>query len=210
MVEIFTSHTFSSFYQVSRETILGLKKYENILINANKSMNLIGNSTIDNIWYRHILDSFQVIDYIDKNDKILVDVGSGAGFPGVVIAFAAKERKINLKVVLIEKSPKKAKFLEKTIDQLNLKIEVICKNIFHEKKTIGDVFVARAFKPLPIILQIMHDKCINFKKLIIFMGKSGNKELLQVSKSWDIEYKRRVSITSNESLILEINNLKKK
>ena len=210
MVEIFTSHTFSSFYQVSRETILGLKKYENILINANKSMNLIGNSTIDNIWYRHILDSFQVIDYIDKNDKILVDVGSGAGFPGVVIAFAAKERKINLKVVLIEKSPKKAKFLEKTIDQLNLKIEVICKNIFHEKKTIGDVFVARAFKPLPIILQLMHDKCINFKKLIIFMGKSGNKELLQVSKSWDIEYKRRVSITSNESLILEINNLKKK
>ena len=192
------------------KSMTSIKKYENILINANKSMNLIGNSTIDNIWYRHILDSFQVIDYIDKNDKILVDVGSGAGFPGVVIAFAAKERKINLKVVLIEKSPKKAKFLEKTIDQLNLKIEVICKNIFHEKKTIGDVFVARAFKPLPIILQLMHDKCINFKKLIIFMGKSGNKELLQVSKSWDIEYKRRVSITSNESLILEINNLKKK
>ena len=210
MCEFINKNTFSSFYQVSRETIAGLNEYENILINANKSMNLIGNSTINNIWHRHILDSFQVIDYIDKNDKILVDVGSGAGFPGIVIAFAAKERKIPLKVVLIEKSSKKAKFLENTISKLNLNIKVMCKNILDEKKTIGDVFVARAFKPLPIILQLMHDKCINFKKFIIFMGKSGNKELLQVSKSWNIEYKKRVSITSDESLILEINNLKKK
>ena len=104
--------TFSRFTQVSRETITSLKKYENLLIEANKSLNLVGNSTINEIWTRHFLDSVQVIDFIDKNDKTLVDLGSGAGFPGLVLAIASKDRKIPLKVKLIEKSPKKAKFLK--------------------------------------------------------------------------------------------------
>ena len=202
--------TFSRFYQVSRETITGLEKYENLLINANKSLNLIGKSTINKIWHRHIMDSFQVIDFIDKNDKMLIDIGSGAGIPGIVIAFAANERKIPLNIVLIEKSSKKVKFLENFIKKLNLNIKVMCKNILDEKKIIGDVFVARAFKPLPIILKLIHNKGLNFKKFIIFLGKTGNQELLQASKSWNIEYKQRVSVTSSDSIILEINNLKKK
>ena len=202
--------TFSRIYQVSRETISGLEKYERLLINANKSLNLIGKSTIDKIWHRHIMDSFQVIDLIDKNDKKLIDLGSGAGFPGIVIAFAAHEKKIPLDIVLVEKSLKKAKFLENFIRTLNLNIKVVCKNILEEKKIIADVFVARAFKPLPIILKLIHNKSLNFKKFIIFLGKTGNQELLQASKSWNIEYKQRVSVTSNDSLILEINKLKKK
>ena len=86
--------TFNRFARVSRETIISLKEYEELLIKANKSLNLIGKSTIDQIWNRHILDSFQVIDFIDKNDKSLIDIGSGAGFPGLVLAIAAKDRKI--------------------------------------------------------------------------------------------------------------------
>ena len=107
--------TFSSFFRVSRETIKLLNKYEKMLIEKNKEVNLIGDSTIKLIWNRHFLDSFQVIDFIDKNDKTIVDVGSGAGFPGLIIAIAAKERKMPLKVKLIEKSPKKSKFLESVI-----------------------------------------------------------------------------------------------
>ena len=84
--------TFNRFARVSRETIISLKEYEELLIKANKSLNLIGKSTIDQIWNRHILDSFQVIDFIDKNDKSLIDIGSGAGFPGLVLAIAAKDR----------------------------------------------------------------------------------------------------------------------
>ena len=101
--------TFTRITQVSRETITSLKKYEDILIRANKSLNLIGNSTIKDIWTRHFLDSVQVIDFIDKNSKTLVDLGSGAGFPGLVLAIALKDRKISLKIKLIEKSPKKIK-----------------------------------------------------------------------------------------------------
>ena len=203
--------TFTRITRVSRETITSLKKYEDILTKANKSQNLIGNSTINDIWTRHFLDSAQVIDFIDKNDKTLIDIGSGAGFPGLVLAITSKDRKIPLKIKLIEKSPKKTKFLKKLIDELQLDAEVINKNIFeYPKKLSEDVFVARAFKPLKIILPLIHNKAENWKKIFIFLGKTGKNELLQASKSWHIEYKQRVSVTSSDSIVIEINKLKKK
>ena len=203
--------TFSRFTQVSRETITSLKKYEDILIKANKTLNLIGNSTIKDIWTRHFLDSVQVIDFIDKNNKTLVDLGSGAGFPGLVLAIALKDRKIPLKIKLIEKSPKKVKFLKNLINELQLNVEVINQNILQEPiKFFDDVFIARAFKPLKIILQLIHNKAKNWKKIFIFLGKTGQNELLQASKSWDMKYKQRMSVTSSDSIIIELNTLKKK
>tara|TARA_B100000029_G_scaffold246693_1_gene243626 strand:+ start:887 stop:1522 length:636 start_codon:yes stop_codon:yes gene_type:complete len=203
--------TFCRFAQVSRETIISLKKYENDLIIANKTLNLVGKSTIDQIWIRHFLDSAQVVDFIDKNCKTLLDVGSGAGFPGLVLAIILKDRKIPLKVKLIEKSSKKTKFLKKIIDDLHLNVEVIDKNIFeYTKKLSEDVFVARAFKPLEIILELIHNQVENWKKFFVFLGKTGKTELLQASKIWDIEYKQRVSVTSGDSIVIEINRLKKK
>ena len=203
--------TFCRYTRVSRETIRSLIIYENILVKSNKSLNLIGKSTINQIWIRHFLDSYQVIDFIEENDKSLVDIGSGAGLPGIVIGIIAKYRKIPLKVKLIEKSPKKAKFLNEAIKELNLDIEVLNKNVLEEEiKLVDDVYTARAFKPLKIILQLIHKKAKNWKKIIIFIGKNGNSHLLQASKVWDIEYKQRVSITSNDSLVIEINRLSKK
>jgi len=203
--------TFSRFTQVSRETITSLKKYEDMLIEANKTLNLIGKSTINDIWNRHFLDSVQVIDFIDENDKMLVDLGSGAGFPGLVLAITLKDRKIPLKIKLIEKSPKKVNFLNEVINKLQLNVEVVQKNIIeHPIKFTEDVIVTRAFKPLKIILQLIHNKAKNWKKIFIFLGKTGQNELLRVSKNWDIEYKQRMSVTNSDSIIIEINNLKKK
>ena len=203
--------TFSRFTQVSRETITSLKKYENLLIKANQGLNLIGKSTIEQIWTRHFLDSVQVIDLIDENDKSLVDLGSGAGFPGLVLAIVSKDRKINLKIKLIEKSPKKANFLKKIITELKLNVQVFNLDIFEkENKFIEDVVVARAFKPLKIILELMHKKAKHFKKIFIFLGKTWQTELLQASKSWNIKYKQRMSVTSRDSVVIEINKLKKK
>ena len=211
MVKSIQMDTFGRFTQVSRETITSLKKYENLLVKANKSLNLVGNSTINQIWIRHFLDSVQAIDFVDKNDQNLADLGSGAGLPGLVLAIAAKDRKLTVKVKLIEKSPKKVKFLKDTVRALNLNVEVLQQNILDGKiKFFEDVFVARAFKPLKTILQLMHNKANNWKKIIIFLGKTGKNELLQASKSWDIEYKQRVSITSNDSTVIEINRLIKK
>ena len=203
--------TFSRFTQVSRETITSLVKYENYLIKSNKTLNLIGKSTINEIWLRHFLDSSQVIDFIDKNTSSLIDLGSGAGFPGLIIAILAKDRKIHLKVKLIEKSPKKASFLREIVNYLNLNVEVLNINaLTHAKKLEADLIVARAFKPLKIILQFLDKNTENWKKVFLFLGKTGQDELLQASKSWDIKYKQRMSVTSNDSVVIEINKLTKK
>ena len=203
--------TFNRYTRVSRETITSLTTYENMLIKANNEFNLIGNSTINEIWTRHFLDSVQVIDFIDKNDKSLADLGSGAGLPGLVVAIAAKDRKIPLRIKLIEKSPKKVKFLKEIIYELNLNVEVLNQNVLEQSvKLMEDVLVARAFKPLAIILELIHNKATNWKKIFILLGKTGEKELLQASKSWDIQYKQRMSVTSSDSIVIEINKLKKK
>ena len=203
--------TFSRLTQVSRETITSLKKYEDLLIKANKGLNLIGNSTINQIWIRHFLDSYQVIDFISKNEKSLMDLGSGGGFPGLVLAILSKDRKIPLKIKLIEKSPKKAEFLKEVISRLRLDTRVLNQNVFDLQNILKeDLIIARAFKPLKIILHFIHNKTKNWKKIFIFLGKTGKGELLQASKSWNIEYKQRVSVTSSDSSIIEINKLEKK
>ena len=203
--------TFSRIAQVSRETIISLEKYEKMLIEANKTLNLIGKSTISHIWNRHFLDSFQVIDFIGENEKSLIDIGSGAGFPGIILALVAKDRKIPLKITLVDKSPKKIIFLKKIISELNLNVQTLNKNILDEELKFKDeILVARAFKPLPIILKLIHNKAENWKKIFIFQGKTWKRELQEASKNWDIEYKQRRSVTSTDSFILQIENFKKK
>tara|TARA_B100001123_G_scaffold425656_1_gene538788 strand:- start:43 stop:678 length:636 start_codon:yes stop_codon:yes gene_type:complete len=203
--------TFIRLTRVSRETITSLIKYEKLLIDANKSLNLIGKSTINSIWDRHFLDSAQVIDFIGKNFKTLIDLGSGAGFPGLVIALLARDRKISLKVNLLEKSPRKAEFLNKLASNLNLNVKVTCEDISKNQYIfMEDVLVARAFKPLEVIFKLIHNRSKKWKKFFVFLGKTGKQELLQASKRWDIQYKQWVSVTNNDSIILEIDNLKKK
>ena len=203
--------TFSRFTQVSRETITSLKKYEKCLIESNKTLNLVGKSTINDVWIRHFLDSSQVIDFIDKNSKSVIDLGSGAGFPGLIVAILAKDRKIPIKVNLIEKSKKKALFLKRVINDLKLDAHVLNLNVFElTDKIQTDLIIARAFKPLKTILRLLDQKVENWKKIFLFLGKTGQNELLQASKIWDIRYKQRRSVTSRDSIVIEINRLKKK
>ena len=203
--------TFSRFTQVSRETITSLKKYEKCLIESNKTLNLVGKSTINDVWIRHFLDSSQVIDFIDKNSKSVIDIGSGAGFPGLIVAILAKDRKIPIKVKLIEKSKKKALFLKRVINELKLDTYVLNLNVFElTDKIQTDLIIARAFKPLKTILRLLDQKVENWKKIFLFLGKTGQNELLQASKIWDIRYKQRRSVTSRDSIVIEINRLKKK
>ena len=106
---------------------------------------------------------------------------------------------------------KKTKFLREIIKKLDLDTDVINKNILKDPMEFhDDIFVARAFKPLEIILELIHNKAKNWKKIFIYLGKTGKNELLQASKRWDIEYKQRDSITSNDSIVIEVIKLKKK
>ena len=201
--------TFYSNLQVSRETIYSLKKYEELLIKHNNGLNLVGKSTINEIWIRHFLDSAQVIDLIDKNINSCIDIGSGAGFPGLVLALLLKDKKFKVNFKILEKSPKKCNFLKLVSSELGLNTEIICQDLNNIKKMNCDFAIARAFKPLPEIFKIIHRK-INFNaKLVLFLGAKQSGLLDEASKNWNMEYKKRKSITSSDSLIIEVNKLEK-
>lgn len=209
MGELSQIDTFCSNVQVSRETISSLKKYEDLLIKYNSGLNLVGKSTINEIWSRHFLDSAQVIDLIDKNINSCIDIGSGAGFPGLVLALLLKHKKSQVNFKILEKSPKKCNFLKLVSSELGLDTEIICQDIKNIKKINCDFAIARAFKPLPEIFEIIHSK-INFSaKLVLFLGAKQNGLLDETSKKWNMEYKQRKSITSSDSLIIEVNKLER-
>ena len=196
---------------VSRGTLKELEDYSKSIILKNKTINLISKTTEKSIKNRHIADSAQTIDFIDKNDiKICTDLGSGAGLPGIVLGILMKPKKPIFKLIFYEKSYHKSIFLEEMTKKFNLNSEIHRKNIFDERNLITDVIISRAFKPLPIIFQIAENNFKNFKYIILFLGKSGKKILNDALKSWKFDYEEKKSLTSEESMIVKISNLRKK
>ena len=201
----------SSNLDVSRETLKDLEEYSNSIILKNKTINLISKSTEKSIKQRHIDDSAQTIEFIDKKDiKVCTDLGSGAGLPGIVLGILMKRKKPVFKVIFYEKSYHKSIFLREMSKKFNLNSEIYQKNIFDERNLKTDVIVSRAFKPLPIIFQIAKNNFKNFKYIILFLGRSGKKILDDALKLWDFDYEEKKSLTSQESTIVKISNLKKK
>ena len=195
---------------VSRETLVKLDEYSKDIILKNKEINLISKSTESSIKSRHIADSMQTIDFIDKNDiKTCTDLGSGAGLPGIVLGIIMSSKKPTFKVIFYEKSYHKSNFLREMSKKFNLDVEIYQKNIFNEKNLITDVIISRAFKPLPVIFQIAKTNFKNFKYIILFLGKSGKKILKDAMKNWKFDYEERKSLTNDESIIVKISNLKK-
>jgi 16S rRNA (guanine527-N7)-methyltransferase len=196
---------------VSRETCVYLEKFIDLVIKENKVLNLISreNEKKEYIRKRHIVDSMQIIDFIDLNTKKLIDFGSGSGFPSIVLAILMKSKSQEIKIEMFEKSFKKCKFLEKVSKELNLNTEVNQKNIFEEKVSDEIVITSRAFKPLPIILDVVEKNYRNYKNIILFMGKSGKEILAETLKKWKIDYETKNSITSRDSFILNINNARR-
>ena len=194
---------------VSRETFPDLEEFRNLIIEKNKQINLISNNTIENSRERHIIDSAQIIDFIDKNEKNCTDIGSGSGLPGIVLAIIAKHKKIQMQFDLYEKSFKKSQFLNDVVKKFDLKAKILQKDIFQQKNLVTDLIVARAFKPLPIILKLANSNFKTFKSLILFLGRNDKNLIKESLKEWSFEYKEKKSITSEESLIVKIWNLKK-
>ena len=195
---------------VSRETLKRLDEYSKEIILKNKEINLISKSTERSIKSRHIADSMQTIDFIDKKDiKTCTDLGSGAGLPGIVLGIIMSSKKPTFKVIFYEKSYHKSNFLREMSKKFKLDAEIYQKNIFNEKNLITDVIISRAFKPLPVIFQIAKTNFKNFKYIILFLGKSGKKILKEAMKNWKFDYEERKSITNDESIIVKISNLKK-
>ncbi len=211
MIDSYFLKTVPKFnLDVSRETLERLDEYSKDIILKNKEINLISKSTESSIKSRHIADSMQTIDFINKKDiKTCTDLGSGAGLPGIVLGIIMSSKKPTFKVIFYEKSYHKSNFLREMSKKFNLDAEIYQKNIFNEKNLITDVIISRAFKPLPVIFQIAKTNFKNFKYIILFLGKSGKKILKDAMKNWKFDYEERKSLTNDESIIVKISNLKK-
>ena len=187
----------------SDSSIKKLKKFHNYLLEYNKRYNLISKKTEKSIWIRHILDSAQIIKFIDKSkQQNIVDFGSGAGFPGLIIAIYNENVRFHVK--LYEKSPVKRAFLsnvKKELDINNIDIE----NNVHGKEIVADVIVCRAFKKLEEILKISRETVKKPHKLIILKGKNAQSEINNVSLGSNYSYKLEKSITDDDSKIIIVN-----
>ena len=196
---------------VSRETLDELNKYSLSILRKNKDINLISSSTEKTINTRHIVDSAQIIDFINKNDDhVCTDLGSGAGLPGIVLAILMKPKNPSFKVVFYEKSYHKSIFLREISKKLKLNTEINQKNIFNQKNLQTDIIISRAFKPLPVILDIASKNFKNYKYIILFLGKGGKNILKESLKKWNFDYEEKKSLTSDQSSVVKISNLQKK
>ena len=197
-------------FNVSRETYNILNQFKDLILAENKEINLVSKKTIDNFIERHIIDCVQAIDFINLNDKICTDIGSGAGLPGIVLAIVLRGKNIKMRMNLYEKSYHKSLFLKKVGEKLNLDLQIYETDVFKEKNLISGSIVARAFKPLPLILDLVDKNFKNYKNLIVFMGKNGKQILDDAVNNWEFEYKVKNSITNDDSFLLSIKNIKKK
>ena len=195
---------------VSRETFPDLEEFRSLILEKNKEINLISTKSEDDSRERHIIDSAQIIDIIDKNMNLCTDIGSGSGLPGIVLAIIMKHKKSNMEFHLYEKSYHKSNFLRQASEKFNLNVKIFQKDIFKEKNLVSDIVVARAFKPLPVLLELIETNFKSFKEIILFLGKNGKKSLDDTLTKWQFDYKERKSVTSDDSIILKIENLNKK
>ena len=177
---------------VPRETFLDFESFITMLQKCNEEINIISKESSKNeiIRNRHIIDSAQIIEFVDLNNNI-IDIGTGGGMPGIVISIIIKNLKSPAKVNLYEKSHHKSSFLRKVSRDLNLNTEVIQQNIFEVQNLESGTIMARAFKPLPIILDLINKNFSSYKNLILFMGRNGEKILEETLKNWEFDFEKK-------------------
>ena len=210
--EIIDSYNRLDSLNVSRETFLDFEIFLSMILEKNKKINIISQETAKNdvVRARHIIDSAQIIDFINFNQNTTVDLGSGGGMPGIVIAIILKNMKNDMKVHLYEKSYHKSLFLKDVSRKLELNTEIFQENIFDLKKLETGTIMSRAFKPMPVILDLVYENFLQYTNLIFFMGKNGKKVFENSLKNWDLEYTQKKSLTNEDSFLLNIKKIKKK
>ncbi len=176
-----------------------MKEYVDLLIKWNKVINLISHNTLDEIWERHILDCQQLIKFIDPEDMV-VDIGSGAGLPGIVLSMSGVKN-----VTLVESDKRKAAFLLQASRLSPNKVTVINKRI-EDLEIECDILTARAFASINDILRLS-SKIFTKKKILLLKGERVETELIEASKNWEFDYKLHSSETDSSGWIVELRKL---
>jgi 16S rRNA (guanine527-N7)-methyltransferase len=197
--------------RVSRETILRISTYLRALGDWRERINLIGPGEGARLWRRHVLDSLQLLKEISATDKLVADLGSGAGFPGLILACALVERE-GASVTLVEKSPRKTQFLEAAIREVGLPARVLNYRLEDgAPKNAGDKFdvvTARALAPLPRLLGYAHAWLKPSGKALLMKGMGAAAEVAEARETWTFEMFATPSLTSPEGQVLSVSELR--
>ena len=209
---ILNSYNKISHLNVSRETCNELESLISMIQEKNKEINIISKKMYEKeaIRDRHIIDSAQIIDFVDLNCNTTSDLGTGGGMPGLIVAIVMKKLRNSMKVNLYEKSYHKCAFLKEVSKKFKLNTEIIQKDIFTVKNIETGTIMSRAFKPMPVILNLVNKNFKKYKNIIFFMGNTGRKVLNDTLKEWELDYEEKKSLTNDNSFILNIKKIRKK
>ena len=198
---ILNSYSKISDLNVSRETCKELENLISMIMEKNQEINIISRKILEkkDIRERHIIDSVQIVDFVDLNEDTTSDLGTGGGLPGLIVAIVMKQIKSSMKICLYEKSYNKCVFLREVSKRFNLNTQVIQKDIFTLKNIETGTIMSRAFKPMPVILDLINKNFQKYKNI-----------LSDVLQKWDLDYEEKKSLTNEDSFILNIKKIKKK
>lgn len=200
---------FASKQDVSRETIERLQVYEDLLKKWTSKINLVAKSTVPEVWTRHFLDSAQVFSVIPGDARVLVDFGSGGGFPGLVIAAIAAEKMPSLSVSLVEADIRKASFLVTAAREMNLDVRVHAERVEAIPAYGADVITARALAPLVDLFAMAEQHLHSGGTALFLKGAQHQAELDNASHMWNFHVTKLQSATNNASALLKITDLKR-
>ena len=203
--EPFGPEEFAAQTGVSRETLARLKAYVDVLTDWNSRHNLVSAKSLEDVWRRHVWDSAQLIQYMPEYVKTVADLGSGAGFPGLVLAELLRGR---ASVILFEATKKKADFLEAAAQRMGLNVGIQNVRIEAGRHEPVDVITARALAPLDKLLGYAQQMAARHTVCLFLKGQSLASELTQARKSWRMKALQHPSATDPSGVILEVRELR--
>lgn len=204
---------FARLFSVSRETLERLQTYETLLRRWQKTINLVGPGTLDHIWLRHFADSAQILELAPAGARRWLDLGSGAGFPGLVVAILLAERE-GVHVTLLESDTRKAAFLGEVGRHTGVPVDIYPERI--EKAAtqykVGpvDVITARGLAPMPRLLELAAPYFSDSTVGLFLKGREAQAELDEARQKWNFSAELRPSQTDNDSQIIVIRALRAK
>ena len=201
---------FMEKYSVSCETMELLTVYHDLLVEWQSKFNLVSNSSLQYAWNRHFEDSVQLYEYIPKNAVSLIDFGSGAGFPAMVLAIIAKDKTPYLNFTLVESVKKKTLYLNEVALKTGVSVNIINDRIENIKKQKYDVITSRAMTSLNDLLKYAYPFCHKQTVCIFPKGKNYSSELAEAHKTWNFKCDIKQSKVSDEGKILIITYIQKK
>jgi 16S rRNA (guanine527-N7)-methyltransferase len=196
-------------FNVSRETMDRLEAYRNLLLKWAAQINLVGPSTLDQFWDRHILDSAQLLPFSETKITSFADFGSGAGLPGLVLAALLQDRGGEHHGYLVESSAKRCGFLREGARTLGVNITIVQEKIETVDAMSVDLVTARAFAPLGKLLDYAYPWAELGARLIFFKGEDVQQEIVEASTNWAFQSRVKTSVTDSRGCLVEITNLER-